>query len=53
MPLKKGQSGAFPTAKKHFEMASGWQTDFNVMQSRANGHVYPGKREFFDKPVHY
>ena len=53
MPLKKGQSGAFPTAKKHFKLASGWQSDFNVMQSRANGHVYRGKREFFDKPVHY
>jgi len=24
MPLKKGQSKAFPTAKKHFKMASGW-----------------------------
>mmetsp|Transcript_21653 Transcript_21653/g.26607 ORF Transcript_21653/g.26607 Transcript_21653/m.26607 type:complete len:152 (+) Transcript_21653:214-669(+) len=31
MPLKKGQSSAFPSAKKHFEMATRWQTDFGVM----------------------
>lgn len=53
MPLKKGQSKAFPTAKKHFKMASGWQNDFNVMQSRANDGLYKGKKEFFDKPVMY
>jgi len=53
MPLKKGQSNAFPSAKKHFKLASGWQSDFNVMQSRANPTVYKDKREFFDKPVIY
>jgi len=40
MPIKKGQSRAFPSAKKHFQMAQAWQNDFIVMQSRANEHVY-------------
>ena len=53
MPLKKGQTKAFPTAKKHFKLANGWQSDFNVMQSRANDGLYSGKKEFFDKPVEY
>ena len=42
-----------PTAKKHFAMAQGWQTDFNVMQSKANDAVYRNQREFFDRPVNY
>ena len=53
MPLKKGQSTAFPTAKKHFKLASGWQSDFVVLHSRANENVYKSKREFFDQPVSY
>ena len=53
MPLKKGQSGAFPTAKKHFKMASKWTNDFGVMQSRANDRIFRDKREYFDKPVMY
>jgi len=53
MPLRKGQSKAFPTAKKHFNMANGWQPDFNVLHSRANELVYKSKREFFDRPVQY
>ena len=53
MPYKKGQSSAFPSAKKHYKLASGWQSDFAVMQSRANNTIYKDKREFFDKPVSY
>ena len=53
MPLRKGQSGAFPSAKKHYKLADGWQNDFTVMQSRANDNLYKGNREFFDKPVSY
>ena len=53
MPLKKGQSGAFPTAKKHFQLASKWTNDFGVMQSRANTKIFRDKREYFDKPVMY
>ena len=53
MPIKKGQSGAFPSAKKHFKMANGWQNEFAVMQSRANNSIYKDKREFFDKPIYY
>ena len=53
MPLKRGQTKAFPSAKKHFKLASHWQNDFVVMQSKANDKLYPGKREFFDKPVSY
>ena len=36
MPYKKGQSKAFPSAKKHFKLAHGWQNDFMVMQSKTN-----------------
>ena len=53
MPIKKGQSSAFPSAKRHFKLASGWQNDFTVMQSRANNTIYKDKREYFDKPVSY
>ena len=53
MPIKKGQSKAYPSAKKHFRLANGWQSDFVVMSSQANGQVYKDKREFFDKPVNY
>lgn len=35
-PIKKGQSKAFPSASKHFEMAGGWHNDFVVLHSRAN-----------------
>ena len=53
MPLKKGQSNAFPSAKKHFQLASKWTNDFGVMQSRANDRIFRDKREYFDKPVMY
>ena len=52
-PLKKGQSTAFPSAKKHFKLANGWTNDFVVMASKTNERVYKDKREFFDKPVVY
>ncbi len=53
MPIKKGQSKAYPSAKKHFRLANGWQTDFMVMSSKANDKVYKDRREFFDKPINY
>ena len=53
MPIKKGQSGAFPSAKKHFRMSENWKPGFVVMHSRANEINYPAKREYFDKPVGY
>ena len=51
MPMKK--SRAFPSAKRHYRMAGGWQGDFVVLHSRANEQVYRSKREFFDRPVYY
>ena len=53
MPLKKGSTKAFPSPKKHFQLASKWQNDFVVMQSKANMVVFKDQREFFDKPVYY
>ena len=53
MPIKKGQSGAFPSAKNHFRMTENWKPEFVVMHSRANEINYPAKREYFDKPVGY
>ena len=53
MPVKKGQSTAQSTARKHFKLANGWQNEFAIMQSRANNLTYKDKREFFDKPLQY
>ena len=53
MPLKKGQSRAYPTAKKHFQLVSGWQNDFINMRSHGNSQLHRDKREFFDKPIKY
>ena len=36
MPLQKGATKAFPSPKKHFELASKWQNQFAIMESRAN-----------------
>ena len=47
------KSGAFPTAKRHFELTSKWTNDFGVMQSRANDQIFRDKREYFDRPVLY
>lgn len=44
-------SKAFPSARKHLRLISGWQNDFSVMSSKANNFVHRDKREFFDKPV--
>jgi len=40
MPLKKGQSQAFPTAKQHYKLAKEWKLNFNVMASQGNGVRY-------------
>ena len=53
MPIKKGQSAAFPSAKKHFKLAEKWKPEFVVMMSKANENLYPARREYFDKPVNY
>ena len=45
--------GPFASSRKHLKLASGWQNEFAVMQSRANNVIYRDKREFFDKPLHY
>ena len=53
MTIKKGQSRAFPSPKKHYEMARGWCNDFARMQSTGNAYLHKDKREFFDRPVKY
>lgn len=51
MPIKKGQTKAFPTAKEHFKLTSKWVNTFTVMESRANDTRFKTQREFFDRPV--
>ena len=51
MPIKKGMSTAFPTAKKHFLYAENWDSEFGIMESRANHQRFKTQREFFDRPV--
>lgn len=53
MPLKKGQSSAFPSVKKHVEMTKGWHNEFCVMSSSANDTRYKSQREYFDRPLMY
>ena len=51
MPLQKGATKAFPSPKKHFELASKWQNQFASMESRANELRTKTQREFFDRPI--
>ena len=53
MPVKKGQSNAFPTAKAHLELSKDWKPDFVVMSSKANETRYKSQREYFDRPLKY
>ena len=53
MPLRKGQTNAFPSTKKHLEMAKNWKPDFVVMSSKANETRYKSQREYFDRPLNY
>ena len=53
MPLKKGQSNAFPSTKKHVELSKNWKPNFIVMSSKANESRYKSQREYFDRPLNY
>lgn len=51
MPLTKGMTKAFPSAKKHFKLVSKWVDGFAVMESRGNLEKTKTQREFFDRPI--